>query len=268
MEKSNSSTPRKAAAARENGRKGGTKNPDISRWNAVQHGLTAKNLTIHEGRHLAEYEQFARMRSELLQDLASLGPLSVEDYVAVDKFVADAWRLVRAYRFELCETEKLDNGMLSPAMATLLRYITLANRQLAESFARVQEIRQRKEAAAAKLAAAATRDGRADEQTASEPAAVDTVSQTATMSAEPLDTAPTSSHLEGAGQGEPPAESPLQTTAASASPHPGDPAGDTPEEAVQSAAAAEAAQPAPSPAAVSSTAANEEEQKSESPGEG
>ena len=271
MEKTNGKAklvhPRKAAAARANGRKGrGPLTFNYTRWNALRHALNAR-LSIIEGRHLPEYGEYAAMHAELIKSLGP-GPLFVEDLIAADKLIGDAWRQRRAFRFELSESEKPDNGMLSPAMANLLRYSNLANRQLAESLARVEQIRQRKEAAARKLAAAAVDDVRGDEQTTSDPAAVDMVSQTLPVSAEPLDTTPATSRRADAVEGEQPQESTTPTTMISASADPGNPSEGTAEEAAHCAAPAEAAQPAPSPAAGSSTTASEEEQKSESPGEG
>lgn len=144
MEKRDSPTSRKAAAARANGRKGGTKSPDISRWNAVKHALTASKLTIREGRHLLEYGDFAAMHAQLVKELR---PSTIDEAVSIDKYVTDAWRLARAFRFELSATEKA-NGFLSPAMANILRYMSTAERQYQASSARIQEIRERKQAAA------------------------------------------------------------------------------------------------------------------------
>jgi hypothetical protein len=256
MKKPNSSTPRKAAAARVNGRKGGTKSPDISRWNALTHACSAKKLSITEGKYLPEYGVYAALHAKLIKSLGP-GPISVEDLIAVDKAITDAWRLQRSFRFELSETEKLDNGMLSPAMANVLRYVNLAARQFDKSHARIKEIREQKQASAlAQPAAAAAQDLGSDQQTPSRPAAADAFPHTA----------PITVHSEDALEGEEPRQSALP--APSASSEPGNGAGDTPHEAVHSAAAAKAAQPAQSSAAVSSTTAIEEEQKGATPGAG
>src|ERR1700693_2484474 len=77
-----SSTPRKAAAARVNGRKGGTKSPDISRWNDLTHACSAHKLSITEGQHLPEYGLYAALHAELIKSLGP-GPISVEDRIAV-----------------------------------------------------------------------------------------------------------------------------------------------------------------------------------------
>jgi hypothetical protein len=252
MEKPNSSTPKKAAAARANGRKGGTKNPDISRWNAVRHALNAR-LGIREGKHLPEYGEYAALHTQLVR---LLSPLSVEDLIAIDKFIVDAWRLRRAFRFEVSATEKPDADMLSPGMPNLLRYLNSANRQFAESYARIKEICERKQTSAGAQLAAAVRDFGVDQLTSSQPAAADTSPQSASESVEPLDTTPATGDAKDALEGEEPRHSALPVPSAFS--ERGNGAGDTPHEAVQP-AAAEAATPAPSHAAVSWTKPGEDE---------
>ena len=186
------------------------------------------------------------------------GPISVEDLIAVDKAITDAWRLQRSFRFELSETEKLDNGMLSPAMANVLRYVNLAARQFDKSHARIKEIREQKQASAlAQPAAAAAQDLGSDQQTPSHPAAADAFPHTA----------PITVHSEDALEGEEPRQSALP--APSASSDPGNGSGDTPEEAVHAGAAAEAAELGPCHAGVTPTTdAIEEQRGSDTPGAG
>ena len=243
MKKTNSSTPAKAAAARDNGRKGGTKSPKISRFNAVGHALNTKKLSILEGRHLPEYGEYASLHAELTR---MLSPLTVADSVAIDKFIADAWRLRRAYRFELSATEKTDAGMLCPGMPNLLRYLNSANRQFADSYARIKEICKEKNVlAAAQLASAASRD--LDGDRPSQPDATDALSPTSPVSVESFPASAATSHLEEKEVGQT-AESSLTDSAA------------FPGQAVQYTPAAEGAQPAQHPAAdVSLTSTTEEE---------
>jgi hypothetical protein len=264
MKKPNSSTPRKAAAARANGRKGrGPKNSNFSRWNALGHALTAVRLGILEGNHLPEYGVYAALHAQLVR---LLSPLSVEDLIAIDKFIVDAWRLRRAFRFELSETEKPDNGMVSPGMSNILRYSNSANRQFAESYARIKEICKRKQAStAAQLAAAAARDLDGEQEPPSQPAAVPALPQAAAVNVESLDSASIKCNPEDEVECEQPTQSASPTTTPSASAQHGDARHGTPEEDVHPAAAAEAAQSAPSPTAASSTMVSEE---GESPGEG
>ena len=254
MKKPTSSTPRKAAAARENGRKGGTKNPDISRWNALRHALNAR-LGIHDGKHLPEYGVYAALHAQVVK---LLSPLSILDLITINKFIADLWRLHRAFRFELSETEKPGNGMLSPGMHNLLRYSNSANRQFAESYARILELSQRKQTvAAAQLAAAAASDLDGGQQTPSKPAAAPASPQTASVIVGPFDTAPIRCKREDEIEREQPTQSAPPAIQPSASAHPGDPDDGIPDEVIRSAAAAEA---------TPSTAAGEEE-KGDSPGE-
>ncbi len=135
-------SPAKAASARINGRKGGTKSPHISRWNSLKHAGTAGRLSIIEGRHLPESGEFVSMRDQLIEELARLGPLTLEDLVAIDKAIVDIWRWRRAFRHELLETEQA-GAMGRPSVPTVLRYIHLADRQLTASLARIAAIRER-----------------------------------------------------------------------------------------------------------------------------
>jgi hypothetical protein len=211
MKNSNSSTPLKAAAARANGRKGGTKSPDISRWNAHRHGLNAKKLVIAEGRHLPEYGDYSALHAELVHELR---PSSPEEFIAIDIHAACVWRLRRAYRFELSLTERPDAGMSSAGMPNFLRYMTLANRQYAESHLRIEEMRKRKRVSpAAPLVVAGGRDLGKLQHTPSVPAATATSSPTAHASANAgnssVDTFEQATHSAAAAQvaqpGNPPA---------------------------------------------------------------
>jgi hypothetical protein len=99
--------------------------------------------------------EYAALHAQLVR---LLSPLSVQDLIAIEKFIIDAWRLRRAFRFELSATENPDAGMSSPGMPNLLRYMNSANRQFDQSYARIKEICERKRAsAAAQLAVAAAR---------------------------------------------------------------------------------------------------------------
>jgi hypothetical protein len=143
MSRKNPSSPAKVAAARANGRKGGTKNPRISRFNALRHGLNAKKISILEGKHLPEYPVYV----DLLHCLAdALHPLSILEMTAVEMFVIVLWRTRRGLRFDLSITEKGDDhGMSAPGMPNLLRYLNSANRHYAECYDRVDEICRRKQ---------------------------------------------------------------------------------------------------------------------------
>jgi len=180
MEPRHSSSSRKAAAARTNGRKGGTKSPEVSRWNALRHSLNTTKLSILEGKHLPEYGECVALLTELVESLGP-GPLLVEDRLIIDKYICDAWRLRRAFRRELSETEKPD-GMLSPEMVNVLRYTAVAQRAFEKSYAQIKEIRKNRGVNVSRAAAAAI-DADGNEEPAPEPRAA--VSNTSTASVEP-----------------------------------------------------------------------------------
>ncbi len=140
--KSKPSSPRKAEAARMNGRKGGTRSPERSCYNALKTGITAKKFSIlRDGRKLPEYQQHVEHAKAVIQDLP--GPLNIEDVDAVE--LAETRRLVlrRGLRALLRETEKPGSGMLSFAMPNLQRHYHAAQRQYAETFEWFKEIRKR-----------------------------------------------------------------------------------------------------------------------------
>jgi hypothetical protein len=138
-----SASSAKSETARKNGQKSRgpktARGKSISRWNAVKHGLTAKRLLISEGKHLNEYADYQQLLQELLEELQ---PTRVEDRLAIEKQVMDAWRLRRSFKFELTVTEKQYDGMASICMPNVLRYSALVHRQWAESHRQVCEIRQ------------------------------------------------------------------------------------------------------------------------------
>lgn len=77
----------------------------------------------------SDYSWWASAREIPSEEGGKPGASFVEDLFAVDKHIADAWRLRRSFRCELSETEKPDNGMLSPAMPNVLRYVNCACRK-------------------------------------------------------------------------------------------------------------------------------------------
>lgn len=131
---------RKAESARANGRKGGTKNPAISRWNALRHGRYAEKLSILEGKHLPEFGHFKQMDEDLQHDL---GDVPLEDRIAAEKFVVDTWRLRRCARFELEATERNHHGMAGVDMPNVLRYSGMVHRQWEQTLRHLKQIRQR-----------------------------------------------------------------------------------------------------------------------------
>jgi len=255
MEPRHSSSSRKAAAARTNGRKGGTKSPEVSRWNALRHSLNTTKLSILEGKHLPEYGECVALLTELVESLGP-GPLLVEDRLIIDKYICDAWRLRRALRRELSETEKPD-GMLSPGMVNVLRYTAVAQRAFEKSYAQIKEIRKNRGVNVSRAAAAAI-DADGNEEPAPEPRAA--VSNTSTASVEGFATTQTSGHPDREAKPEESSQAPLSAAPTPAPVHPDANNDGIPQDAVHSAAVSEAAQSAPRPPAASVTDASEEEQ--------
>ena len=261
MENSRPSSPRKAAAARKNGNLGGTKNPDRSRWGALHHCLNAKKLTILEGKHLAEYGEYAALHAALVK---ALSPCSIAEFIVIEKFIADAWRLRRAFRFELSATEKPDAGMSSAGMPNLLRYMNSANRQFDESYERIKEICAHKHTSAATHLAAAVAHARGGEElTPCESTAADGLPQTASVNVEPLDSTPSTCNPENGLERQQPTHGVLPATSAD----PGNGPGGTPEEAAP-ASAAVPARPAQSTGGANPTPVNEVDRKPDAPGAG
>lgn len=141
MNKGKPSSPQKAAAARENGKRGGTKNPNVSKFNALRHGRTAKKLNILEGKHRPEYGKYLQLFREFT---ASLGATTPEDRLAIEDMVAQTWLKGLSFRMEMEEIAK--PGVLnSAAIMHLVRYVSMRERRFDKAYERIQAIRQREE---------------------------------------------------------------------------------------------------------------------------
>ena len=88
-------------ANRENALKGGVKTPEgkaIVKYNALKHGLLAKEVVITVGDGAENPEEF----NALLADLqAQLSPEGVLEAMLVEKAAIAYWRLRRACKYEL-----------------------------------------------------------------------------------------------------------------------------------------------------------------------
>ena len=256
MNEPSSSSPRKAAAARINGRKGGTKSPDRSRWNALKHGLNSK-LSLLEAKHLPEYGEIAALHNVLVRFLE---PLSLVELVIVDYFVVATMRLRRALRFELSVTEKAENGMMSDAMPSLLRYLSWSHRVFEKSLARILEICEKRKVSAAAQVSTAVDQFMAGEESLSQELAVAASADSESVNLEPLDRAP----FEDPSQGqELMSSTPMSSSSAEASPDASSPA----EVPAQDVAAQEDAEPAAGSAG-EKTSVTEAEGKSDPRGGG
>lgn len=98
-------------ANKENAQKGGVKTPEgkeIVKYNALKHGLLAKEVVITVGEGAENPEEF----NALLADLgAQLQPQGTLEEMLVEKIAVAYWRLRRAYRYEVgLIRNKLDNA--------------------------------------------------------------------------------------------------------------------------------------------------------------
>lgn len=98
-------------ANKKNAKKGGVKTSEgkeIVKYNALKHGLLAKEAVITVGDAAESQEEF----STLLEDLKNeLNPVGVLKEMLVEKIAVAYWRLRRAYRYEVGLIRKeLDNA--------------------------------------------------------------------------------------------------------------------------------------------------------------
>jgi hypothetical protein len=88
-------------ANKKNAQKGGAKTPEgkaIVKYNALKHGLLAKEVVITVGEGAESPEEF----NSLLGDLRTqLNPMGTLEEMLVEKIVVAYWRLRRAYRYEV-----------------------------------------------------------------------------------------------------------------------------------------------------------------------
>ena len=88
-------------ANRQNARKGGVKTAEgiaIAKYNALKHGLLAKEIVVDVGEGAESREEF----DGLLLDLqAQLRPVGSLEEMLVEKIAVAYWRLRRAYRYEV-----------------------------------------------------------------------------------------------------------------------------------------------------------------------
>jgi len=98
-------------ANKENAQKGGVKTPEgkeIVKYNALKHGLLAKEVVITVGEGAENPEEF----NALLEDLGTqLQPQGTLEEMLVEKIAVAYWRLRRAYRYEVgLIRNELDNA--------------------------------------------------------------------------------------------------------------------------------------------------------------
>jgi hypothetical protein len=98
-------------ANKKNAQKGGVKTEEgkgIVKYNALKHGLLAKEVVITAGEGVESQEEFNGLLDDLLGQLQVVGP--VEEMLA-EKIAIAYWRLRRAYRYEVgLIRHELDNA--------------------------------------------------------------------------------------------------------------------------------------------------------------
>jgi hypothetical protein len=107
-------------ANKKNAQKGGVKSEEgkaIVKYNALKHGLLAKEAVITAGDGAENEEEFSVLLQDLKTQLAPVG--SLEDML-VEKIAVAYWRLRRAYRYEgvLLETNSIPPARSSTATPT------------------------------------------------------------------------------------------------------------------------------------------------------
>jgi hypothetical protein len=88
-------------ANKKNAQRGGVKTDEgkaIVKYNALKHGLLAKEVVITVGDGAENAEQFSVLRQDLKTQLAPIGSL---EEMLVEKIAVAYWRLRRAYRYEV-----------------------------------------------------------------------------------------------------------------------------------------------------------------------
>ena len=88
-------------ANRKNAQKGGVKTPEstaVVKYNALKHGLLAKEVVINVGEGAENREEFDGLLGDLQAQLRPAGSL---EEMLVEKIAVGYWRLRRAYRYEV-----------------------------------------------------------------------------------------------------------------------------------------------------------------------
>ncbi|MGD1042792.1 MAG: hypothetical protein ABR913_06960 [Sedimentisphaerales bacterium] len=101
---------KQSEANRQNAQLGGVKTPEgkeIVKYNALKHGLLAKEIFIPVGDGAENPEEF----NALIEDLSTqFKPVGVLEEILVEKIAVAYWRLRRAYRYEVgLIRDELDN---------------------------------------------------------------------------------------------------------------------------------------------------------------
>lgn len=140
----NDTSQKQIDANRENAKKGGVKTDDgkaISRYNALKHGLLAKQI-MYEGEDADELlELEKRLRAEL-------APATEIELLLVDKIASNIWRLKRALSFEKDDvifTSSFDGTVGLKADADrFFRYETMLERGIYKALHELERIQAKR----------------------------------------------------------------------------------------------------------------------------
>ena len=128
-------------------RGGGPKTPRgkaVSRWNALRHGATAKQLFIPiNGNHQPEYERYRQLADELLEELAPGAYL--EDKILIQKFISDISVVERCDKLLRRVIPDGDGTIVCEAAPNSLRYVSLGQNNFLKSLKMIRELRARVE---------------------------------------------------------------------------------------------------------------------------
>jgi len=98
---------RKTAANRRNAQRStGPRTPEgkrVSRYNALRHGLLAKEVVVTSGEHQESQAEFDSLLAALAEDLQ---PVGISENLIVERIAVCQWRLRRAARYEAAEIRR------------------------------------------------------------------------------------------------------------------------------------------------------------------
>ncbi len=88
-------------ANRENAKKGGVKTEagkEITKYNALKHGLLAKEIVVDAGDGAENHDEFQALISDLVEQFKPEGTI---EEILVEKIAASYWCLIRCHRYEV-----------------------------------------------------------------------------------------------------------------------------------------------------------------------
>lgn len=115
----------------------------VSRWNALKHGATAKQLFILQGPHLPEFDRYKKLAEDLQEEVSAAAYL--EDKVLIQSFVANTLIAERCHGLLLRLLPQADEGVACEAAPVSFRYIAQGQRNFLKSLQLIRDLRSRAE---------------------------------------------------------------------------------------------------------------------------